>query len=373
MAAALDAPRISQYPVNVHKELSSPGSQRMPPSQPSEARRPPTMRDVAQRAAVSVQTVSRVVNDERGIAPATRARVLAAIRELGYRPHGIARSLRTGRTGTIALLVPHVSRPFFASVTSVVEQVVMERGYSLVVYSTRDDPDREAKYLELIAQNWVDGVLYVTTDYFNNLSILAEAGIAAVAIDRQPQGYQGPAVLFDNYRSGRVASEYLLSLGHRRIALIESASPRVFAQQQLAGICDALGEASLHLIRLDVPSDARGAPRGYWAAKALLTHAPSPTAIIATDDWAALGVLRYALENGLRVPGDLSILAMNEHEILPYTTPSLTAIVQPIEEMVLRAFGILQELIAGQPPPEFGVALMPRLVCRESTGAPSTR
>jgi len=343
------------------------------PSQQVDAKRPPTMKDVARRAAVSVQTVSRVVNDESGLAPATRARVLAAIRELGYRPHGIARSLRTGRTRTIALLVPHVSRPFFASVTSAVEQVVMERGYSLVVYSTRDDPDREAKYLELIARNWVDGVLYVTTDYFNNLAILTEAGIAAVAIDRQPQGYQGPAVLFDNYRSGRLATEYLLNLGHRRIALLESASPRIFAQQQLAGIRDCLRAANLELIHPDLSRDDRGAPRGYRAAWALLGQKPAPTAIIATDDWAALGVLRYALENGLQVPDDLSILAMNEHEILPFTTPSLTAIVQPIEEMVLRAFEILQELMAGQSPTEPQVVLTPSLVCRESTGAPRKR
>lgn len=326
------------------------------------------MRDVANRANVSVQTVSRVVNNEKNLAPETRSRVLAAIHELGYRPHGIARSLRTGRTDTIALLVPHVSRPFFSNVTSAVEQVVMARGYSLMIYSTYDDPDREAQHLDLIARNWVDGVFYVTTDYSNNLTVLAETSIAAVAIDRQPLGYEGPAVLFDNQRSGRMAAEHLLSLGHTRIAFIESVSPRVFAQQQLAGIQKSLQEANLPLMRPDPSQGRRGAPHGYHAAQMLLSQTPRPTAMIASDDGAALGALRYALETGLRVPDDLSILAMNENEIWPFTAPSLTAIVQPIEEMALQAFEMLQGLMAGRVPKEPQIVLAPSLVRRESTG-----
>ncbi len=334
------------------------------------SRRPPTMRDVARLAEVSVQTVSRVVNGEGGISSETLQRVQAAIEALGYQPHGIARSLRTRRTDTVALLVPHVSRPFFAQMTSAVEQEAMERGYSLVVYSTRDDPSREAKYLDLIVRNWVDGVLYVTTDYFNNLNILAKAGIPAVAMDRHPIGYEGPAVLFDNYRSGQMAAEHLLGLGHRRIAFIESASPRIFSRQQLEGLMNVLSPAGAELVRPELAPTDRGAWRGYRAMQVMAERMRLPTAVITIDDYSALGILRFALEHGLRVPQDLSILAINDGEYMPFTKPSITAIVQPIEEMVQRAFEILQALMNNQDPPEPQVVLAPSLIRRESTGAP---
>ncbi len=329
------------------------------------------MKDVAELAGVSVQTVSRVVNQEKGITPQTMRRVSQAIASLGYRPHGVARSLRTGKTQTIALLVPNIGRPFFASMTEVVERVVEEAGYSLVVYSTRDDPTREARYLHLIAQNRVDGVLFVTTDYSINVSFLSESGIPAVAIDRQPLQYDGPAALIDNYASGALAAQHLLDLGHRRIALIEGAMQLVYAQQQVRGMRAALEAQRLTLQLAGVASNLRGCPRGYYGALLLLAGEPHPTAIIASDDNTALGAMRYLAEQGLRVPDQMSIMAMNDMEYALYTSPSLTTIGQPVEEMVVRAMHILQQWMAGEMPSEPQVTLTPHLQQRDSTASPA--
>ena len=126
-------------------------------------RKPPTIKDVARQANVSAQTVSAVINGKPGITDGTRARVRVAIDELGYRPFGIARSLRTGHTRTIALIVSDIENPFFSTIASAAEDYAHHSGYSLILYNTHDDPERENRYLEQALQNWVDGVLFVAT------------------------------------------------------------------------------------------------------------------------------------------------------------------------------------------------------------------
>ena len=181
----------------------------------------PTMKDVARLAGVSVQTVSMVVNDKAVVSPDTRDRILAAIDELGYRPLAAARSLRTGSTRTIGLMVADITNPFFARMADAVEDQAHRSGYHVILYNTHSDPERERAYLHIAAQRWVDGMLVVTTtDTLHGLRTLQDAGIPVVAIDRIPRGYAGPSVILDNRRTGVIVAEHLLRQGHERLAHI---------------------------------------------------------------------------------------------------------------------------------------------------------
>ncbi len=173
------------------------------------------MKDVAREAGVSVQTVSAVVNDKPGITDGTRRRVLDTIKTLGYRPYTVARSLRTRKTRTISLIISDIANPSFATIASVAEEYAHRHGYSLVVYNTHDDVEREGRYLQTAIDRWIDGILFVAAqDRMDGLNDLQAAGIPTVAIDRIPEGYCGPSVSLNNVKAGRLAVEHLIGLGH---------------------------------------------------------------------------------------------------------------------------------------------------------------
>jgi LacI family transcriptional regulator len=165
------------------------------------------MKDVAELVGVSIQTVSAVINNKPGITEETRDRVLEAVRQLGYRPYSVARSLRTGQTRTLALIVSDLSNPSFGTMASAAEDYAHRFGYSLTVHNTHDDVEREANYIESLTQRWIDGVMYVSAeDELSSQTALEQAGIPSVAIDRIPEGYDGPSVTLNRrttpYRPG---------------------------------------------------------------------------------------------------------------------------------------------------------------------------
>ncbi len=205
--------------------------------------RSPTMKDVAREAGVSVQTVSAVVNDKPGITDGTRRRVLDTIKTLGYRPYTVARSLRTRKTRTISLIISDIADPSFATIASVAEEYAHRRGYSLVVYNTHDDVEREGRYLQNAIDRWIDGILFVAAqDRMDGLNDLQAAGIPTVAIDRIPEGYGGPSVSLNNVKAGRLAVEHLLGLGHTRLAHIAGPMHLSLARERAEGFRAALHE-----------------------------------------------------------------------------------------------------------------------------------
>ncbi|MGL4649980.1 MAG: LacI family DNA-binding transcriptional regulator, partial [Caldilineaceae bacterium] len=191
------------------------------PVQTPRKRRGATMQDVANLLNVSKQTVSAVINNKPGITQETRQRVLAAIAQVNYQMDMTARSLRTGRTNTIALVVTDVSSPILGMMATAVEERMYAEHYGVVLYNTHDDPERERLAITSILQRSVDGVLFVAaTDESDALERLEAEGIPAVVIDRVPQRYAGPAIVLDNLAAGRLAADHLLELGHRRLAHI---------------------------------------------------------------------------------------------------------------------------------------------------------
>jgi DNA-binding LacI/PurR family transcriptional regulator len=179
------------------------------------------MKDVAQLAGVSIQTVSAVVNNKPDISAQTRAKVLAVVKELNYQPDLVARSLRTRQTKSIALVVSNIASVAIATMAKAAEAHAHALGYRLILYNTDNDPKREANYFQAAVQQRADGVVFIAAlGQLGYLDILEAARIPAVAIDRVPENYSGPAVMLDNFKAGRLAGEHLLDLGHQRMAHI---------------------------------------------------------------------------------------------------------------------------------------------------------
>jgi LacI family transcriptional regulator len=331
----------------------------------------PTMKEVARIANVSVQTVSAVINEKPGITEETRLRVLAIVQELDYRPYSVAQSLRTRQTKTIALLISNISNPVFATIASAAEDFAYSVGYSLVVYNTHDDVEREARYIRMATERWVEGFLFVAAqDNIDTLHALERAGIPAVAIDRLPERYSGPAVMLDNREAGRLAAQHLLALGHTHLAHISGPLRLRLARERLEGFRTTI-EASGHMLDSVAGGDGNWeCEDGYRAMQELLILQPCPTAVFCANDRMAIGAIRAAIEAGLQVPDDLSIMGLDDLEIAPYQNPPLTTVRQSLAALATQAVQLLLDILAEREPVQTQVVLAPVLVVRHSTGKP---
>ena len=333
------------------------------------------MQQVADSLGVSKQTVSAAINGKPGITAETRERVLAACERLGYLPDFTARSLATGRTSTIGLIVSDTSSPFIGRLVVIAEDYAHSCGYSLVIYNTHDDVERESAYFQDAMQRRVDGVVFISaTDHCPGLDILRTAGIPAVAIDRVPDPYEGTAVMLDNDKTGRLAAEHLLSLGHTRIAHICGPQPETvrMSRERLRGfreVLEAGGVASA--LRIE-PATGWDYEAGYHAMQNLLRQAQRPTAVFAAGDVLAIGALRAAREADLLVPRDLSMVGVDDIDSAAYQNPPLTTIRQSIPELARLGLQLLFDILDGNEPSQAGTVMEPELVMRQSTARPGT-
>lgn len=335
----------------------------------------PTMKDVARLAGVSVQTVSVVVNDKAIASPETRDRILAAIDELGYRPLALARSLRTGSSRTIALVVSDITNPFFAKMAETVEDHAHRSGYNLVLCNTHGDPERERGYMQIATQHWVDGLLFVsTTNTMPGLEPLRAAGIPVVAVDRVPDDYDGPWVILDNVATGRIVADHLMGLGHRRLAHISGPLDLRLSRERLEGFDGAVRHAGLGSVAHAEGDERWSCESGYRAMRSLLASDPRPTAVFASNDRLAIGAMRAVVEVGLSIPRDISIVGVDDIELAAYQSPPLTTVRQSLTDVATLGTRILLGLLKGEAPESAHVVFEPELVVRGSTASrPSMR
>lgn len=328
------------------------------------------MKDVAEAAAVSIQTVSAVVNNKPGISQATSARVLTAIQNLGYRPFSIARSLRTRQTHTIALFVSDIAAPPLAAMASAIENEAYARGYSLVVYNTHNDIERERNYMLKVIDHWVDGVIIIAIDeHETSLKALKEAQIPVVAVDRVPEDSDIYSVSLNNYRVGKLAAEHLLGLGHTTLAVISGPLRLALGRDRKKGFIDECLRSGATVIAGEYAGDWH-TRSGYSAMRQILEQRPLPTAIFASSDLMAIGAIHAINEAGLRVPGDISIVGVDNIEQAEFTVPPLTTILQPLDRIGEQGVRLLLELVDGQQPEDLHVVIEPTLLARNSTTVP---
>jgi LacI family transcriptional regulator len=335
-------------------------------------RRRPTIYDVARLAGVSIATVSRALNATAPIAPATRAAIEEAVAQLGYRPNPIARSLVTKSTQTIALLLPDITNPFYAELVSGIQQRMFEGDLSMLLCTTNGDPEQEARYLRLLRAKHVDGALVDGLGLSpERIASLVEDSFPVVCLDRDVDAPTIPLVQVDNRLGARIATDYLLSLGHTRIAHISGATAAI-SEARLAGYRDALAAAGIEADPALVASGDFTERSGHAAMRELLESGARFSAVFCANDLSAIGALNAILSSGRRVPLDLSLIGFDDVRLSPYTSPPLTTIHQPAAEIARHATELLLALIRGEQPGRMRTLFAPTLVVRGSTGPPRT-
>lgn len=302
------------------------------------------LRDVAGRAGVSIKTVSNVINGSGRVGAATRLRVEQAISELCYRPNISARNLRRGRSGVIAFAVPAIANPYYAELAELIVKEAERRDWTVLIDQTDSDLERERLVLRGIRAHLIDGLLLiphtVTVDDFAERDVRTPMVLLGERITRIAD-----RVAIDSYAAGRVATEHLLDLGRRRIAIVGAKEPgNAVARGRYESYRDALVDAGVRFNqRLVVPAGPWNQEAGATAVAQLLDRGKPPDALFCANDLLAHGALRSLHEHGLRVPDDVAVIGIDDITESRFSTPTLSSIAPDKEHIARTAIDLLAE------------------------------
>lgn len=322
----------------------------------------PTMRDVAAAAEVSLKTVSRVLNGERGVRPATRQRVQRAVDDLAFRRNDLARALRQGRmTATIGLVIGDLANPFYAVLARAVEEAVAGDGYLLVAASSEEQEDNERRLVHALLDRRAAGLLIVPSGADQSyLEPEQRRGSSFVFLDRAPRGLEADAVVLDNLGGARRAVSHLVDKGHRRIGMIGDATTVATSAERLAGYRAQLTACGIAPDPALVLLGSHDAAQAEVATRRLLRLPDPPTAIFTSNNRNTIGVLR-ALRD---VPRPVAVVGFDDFELADMLAPPVTVVSHDPGEMGRRGARLLLERIAGATDPPRHVVLPTRLVVR---------
>jgi len=326
-----------------------------------------TMHDVAQTAGVSLMTVSRVVNNKDDVSQATRDRVMDVIEQLSYRPSSIARGLATRRTGTLGVVVPDISNPYFASIVRSAEEEAYAKNYSVFLGNTNEDPERELTVLQSLEDKQVDGLILFSSRLEDDALFEAlESFPTVVLVSREKKGADVGAFTIDDVFGGRIAIEHLLKSGHRNIGLISGPTISLSTTGRLQGYRIALQAAGIPVNENWIQHCHPGVEGGQETAKELLKNHPEITALFCHNDLVAVGALQACAELGLRVPDDIAIIGYDDIRLAELVSPKLTTLRVPRTEIGATTMQMLLEQIEveGAEPKE--IHLRPELIVRAS-------
>lgn len=330
----------------------------------------PTIRDVAKRAGVAPITVSRVINNSGYVSAQTRARVEAAVEELGYVPNRLARSLRLKRTNTLALVVTDITNPFWTTVVRGVEDAANDAGFTVILCNTDESEAKQDAYLQVLLQKRVDGILFVpASGAAEPVNRVQKQGIPIVVLDRRVPDARVDVVRGDSEGGAYLLVRHLLDLGHRRIAVLSGPQIVSTSVERVSGYCRALREAGLGEGAEQVYYGQFTQPSGYQAAQEALERTPQPTALFATNNFIAVGALRALGDAGLRVPEDISLVSFDDLTSELVIEPFLTVADQPAYEMGRRAAELLTDRVSGLAGSGYNeIVLTTELIVRRSCG-----
>jgi len=334
-----------------------------------------TIRDVAAAADVSLGTVSRVLNESPAVRPAMRARVLETMRELGYQPNAIAQSMRRQDTRVIGCLVTFVSHPVFTSTVTAAEAVLREAGYAMVLANTGDRTAREIEMFEFFRRRRVDGLITTLGSESdpNAIRALKDLHAPVVLLEREVDGYFD-SVFSDSGGGCYTATRYLLELGHKRIALVTSATTNRPGRERQNSFRKAYAEFGLQpdgeLIRTWISS----AEFGFRESYSLLSGPTPPTAVIA-GVYELVGLMRAIRVLQLRIPEDISVIAFGDSDLAELTTPPITVVRWASDQMGRLAAKMLlarlrKDKIADEPS---RIMLPTEFILRNSCAPPGAR
>ncbi len=324
-------------------------------------RKPVRLSDVARRAGTSPKTASRVLNGDARVADDTRARVQQAMTDLGYQVDVLARSLRKGVDETIAIVVPTIGDPFFASMIEEIERAVFEHGTKLLVATNFREPDQELQVIHGLLARRVSGV--IVTPFLADYSFVETIGTPLVFLDRQPEGLRAGAIRVDDRGWAKRAVEHLIGHGHRRVAIVADELAIKTSKFRHEGYRDALADSG---INVDLSLEALNCVRAddaYRATLALLALDEPPTAIFSARSETSVGVVKALHEADRR---DVALVSFGDVELADLVQPAVTVIDHSPRLLARRSVERLRARISGMPQSTEDDLLQMRLIERGS-------
>jgi LacI family transcriptional regulator len=323
-----------------------------------------TIKDVARACGVNVSTVSRSLSGSYGVRESTRRKVLAAAERLKYRPNRLARTMATGKSNTLGLMISDIRNPFFAELARGAEDAAYAAGCDLILCNSDLNPDKQMRYLHSLIGKRVDGIVInsVAPLSRSERAELTEFGVPIVLLNRMAGSSKFSTVAADNREGGAMAARYLLSLGHRRLGHITGRNQQGNLNDRTRGFLKATGSgASVEVLR-----GPHSIESGYEMTRRLMEKHPELTALFAANDAMAFGAVRALLELGKRIPDDISVVGFDNVDLAAIIHPPLTTIHQPKYETGKAAV----EMLLNRPPGfiehrVLGVQLIERQSCRK--------
>jgi LacI family transcriptional regulator len=325
-----------------------------------------TIKDVARTAGVSYTTVSHVLNQTRPVSDDARARVLAAVESLAYVPSALARSLKSKATGSIGLIIPNNTNPYFSEVARGIEDSCYAAGYSVILCNSDDDPAKQRDYLNVLLTKRCDGLIVATLAQTDG-ELLRKMKVPTVLLDRAPKDMAIDLVAVDNTAGGVLAAEHLLSLGRRRIACIGGPQDIAISRERIGGLRQTLQAAGVALPENLLAYADFTSAGGYLAARNLLALQPAPDAIFCCNDLMAIGALRAAAERGVAVPEALAVVGFDDIDLAQFVHPTLTSVAQNTRKLGQLTAECLLQRIATPDRPLQRISIAPELHVRDST------
>ncbi|RKD29539.1 LacI family DNA-binding transcriptional regulator [Thermohalobacter berrensis] len=328
-----------------------------------------TIKDIAKLAGVSKATVSRVLNGSKYVSPEAYNRVMKVIEKTGYKPSSIARSLVNKKTKVIGVLITDISNPFYSELVKGIVEVANVYDYNILLCNSFNEFKKEVEFLEILSNKEVDGIIFMTkgvTDEHRNF--LRSFKKPVVTVNRKVKEFKIPNVDIDNFKAGYDATEHLIKLNHKRIAIIRAAeTDETAGVERFEGYKKALDDYKVPFDnRLVMEGDFK-AKSGYKAMEKFLRLENPPTAVFCVNDEMACGVIKCVVENGLNVPEDVSVVGFDDIPLASLFIPSLTTIKQPIYDMGAVAMRLVYKLIKGEKIDKEDYILPHKLVIRQST------
>ncbi|MDK2946360.1 MAG: LacI family transcriptional regulator [Geotoga sp.] len=326
-----------------------------------------TISDIAKMANVSKATVSYVINNKPGVSETTRNKILQIIEEHNYIPNLVARGLAGKKTNFIGLVIPDISDMFYARIIKGVEHTANKFGYSLNLFTTQAQPEREKQVISIINKGFFDGLILMS--YFLDkklINLLKVSNIPLVLIDNPISDNDIYKVIIDNEEGGYNATKYLIQLGHTKICFLMGPDAAWDSNSRFKGYLKALKEHSIEFNPQLVEKGNFTREGGYRATKKLLKKNIKFTAIFSANDQMAIGAIQALKEEGYNVPGDVSIIGFDNIEASSIIDPPLTTVNQPSYNLGEKAVEVLVNLINKEPPKQKKIILKTEIIERKS-------
>jgi DNA-binding LacI/PurR family transcriptional regulator len=331
-----------------------------------------TIYDIAKVVGVTQTTVANALAGRGNVSEATRKRILQCAQDMGYRPNVLARGLAKGKTSTLGFLLPTIANPFYPEIAEEIERIAHAHDYQLLLCNTHQDYALGRQNLDRLVSRWVDGIIVMGSSMdLADLTRQFQNGLPIVLCNWQ-ENEPSPGIPFVNvdFRlAGELAAQHLLSLGHRRMAIIVD-EPQQTAR--LEGFRSALLASGITLQGAMIQQGHSTLESGHVAAKNLLASSSRPTAIFATTDWMAVGAMEAVREEGLRIPEDISIIGLDDVIVGAHISPPLTTIAIPKHQLAKEATELLLQQIDRKSDQVSSFLIPPSLLVRRSTAVPSS-